>query len=153
VVSFLDFYCSAHLEFKFQVRGLSVLLGNRTSSHYATKSLHSNYSRATAPNVIVFRLLKDERLAIKDTFKGAEKRVALLARGGEIASQTTERPRSIRSSKAARDLLLQLNHPQVTFRTIIGTMKGVAASTAQPALPVSQMSPAGIISARSFISL
>jgi hypothetical protein len=42
-----------------------------------------------------------------------EQRMALLAGGREIASDTTEAARTIRRAEAARDFLLELDHAQI----------------------------------------
>lgn len=43
----------------------------------------------------------------------------MLARGREIAPYPTEGARAVRRSETAADLLLQFDHPQISFRAII----------------------------------
>src|SRR5215213_2609082 len=81
--------------------------------------INRNYSRTRAAILTDFRLLKGDWLAIEGAFESSEGGMSMLTSGREIASDTAEVPGSIRSSKAARDFLLQLDHPQVTFRTIV----------------------------------
>jgi hypothetical protein len=63
--------------------------------------------------------LKDEGLAIEDAFERREQAMTLLAVSRQIAPHATEAARTVRRSKAARDSLLDFDHPQVAFRPVI----------------------------------
>lgn len=81
-------------------------------------------SSPNAPPVEQLRRLGlgDERFSFQCAFGNDRRQV--LACGRQIAPHTAEDTRPVLGSEAARGLLLQFDHPQVTFRTIIGTMKG-----------------------------
>jgi hypothetical protein len=74
-----------------------------------------NYSRTGAALLTDFRFLESDRLAVEDALQRREQGMPLLTSSREIAPHPTEVPCPVRSSEAARDFLLQLDHPQVTF--------------------------------------
>jgi hypothetical protein len=78
-------------------------------------ALHDGYSRNGAALLTDFRFLESDRLAVEDALQRREQGMTLLARRREIAPHAAEVACPVLSSKAARDLPLEFDHPQVTF--------------------------------------
>ncbi len=63
--------------------------------------------------------MKGKRLANEDALQRVKQGMALLTSGRKIASDTTEVSCSVRRAETARYFLLEFDHPQVAFRTIV----------------------------------
>src|SRR5262249_6509672 len=63
--------------------------------------------------------LECERPTGKEGFERAQGRATLLAPGGEQAAQAAEGVRAAGAAEGARDLLLDLDHAQVTLRLVV----------------------------------